>query len=46
MKGKTRRKLMSIEMSKELRSKINKTKPKKGGSAEHKLYEQMDKGED
>lgn len=46
MKGKTRRKMMAIEMSKELRSKINKTKPKKSGSAEHKLFEQLDKGEE
>lgn len=45
MKGKTRRKMMAIEMSKELRSKVNKTKPQKNGSVEHKFYEQLDKGE-
>lgn len=47
VKGSTRRKLMQIEMSKELRAKVKKTKPERQTSAEHEAFKKFDdNGED
>lgn len=42
VKGATRRKMMQIEMSKELRSRVKKTKPVRDISAEHEAFKQFD----
>lgn len=46
VKGSTRRKMMQIEMSKELRSKVKKTKPERQTSAEHEAFKNIDSGEE
>ncbi len=42
VKGSTRRKMMQIEMSKELRARTKKTKPEREISAEHEAFKQFD----
>jgi hypothetical protein len=42
VKGSTRRKLMQIEMSKELRMKSKKTKPVREITEEHEAFKQFD----
>lgn len=42
VKGSTRRKMMQVEMSKELRSRVKKTKPAREISQEHEAFKQID----
>lgn len=46
VKGSTRRKMMEVEMSKELRSRVKKTKPVREITAEHEAFKQFDLGGD
>lgn len=46
VKGSTRRKMMQIEMSKELRSRVKKTKPLRETSEEHEAFKQFDLGDE
>lgn len=46
VKGSTRRKLMQIEMSKELRAKAKKTNPVREATPEHEAFRAFDKGVD
>lgn len=44
VKGSTRRKIMMVEMKKELRSQVKKTRPEREPSAEHQAFRELEKG--
>ena len=44
IKGSTRKKLMKAELSKELKSQVKKTNPKRQKAKEHELFEMIDNG--
>lgn len=45
VKGSTRRKMMQIEISKELKSRVKKTRPERLITQEHEAFKQFDLGE-
>lgn len=45
VKGSTRRKMMKIEMSKELRANAKKTNPSRATSPEHEAFRLLESGE-
>lgn len=42
VKGSTRRKMMQVELSKELRARVKKTKPEREITEEHEAFKQFD----
>lgn len=44
VKGSTRRKMMQVEMSKELRLRAKKTRPERVTAPEHEAFKQFDLG--
>ena len=46
MKGKQKRKIFSRALVAELKSTIKKTKPRREPAPEHRLYDELDHGED
>ncbi len=45
VKGSTRRKMMEIELKKEMKSQTKKTKPVKEIAPEHEAFKAIDQGE-
>lgn len=45
VKGSTRRKMMQIELKKEMKAQTKKTKPSKEITPEHEAYKAFDQGE-